>query len=105
MTPTLKTPPENLNIKALWKTFTKRRWVFLAPLFLFGIAGFIVANLWPPRYKSEAEVLVAAQMVPEKFVSSNVVSNVEDRLQNMSQQILSRTRLQKLILQYSLYPG
>jgi polysaccharide chain length determinant protein (PEP-CTERM system associated) len=80
------------------------RWSLLLPFFLLGWLGFGVARWYPYLYRSQALVLVVEQRVPEQYVTPNVVSNPEDRLQSMTQQILSRTRLETLIEEFKLYP-
>jgi polysaccharide chain length determinant protein (PEP-CTERM system associated) len=48
-------------------------------------------------------VLVEQQKVPEQYVVPNVTVNLQDRLQAMTEQILSRTRLQSTINRFHLY--
>ena len=43
------------------------------------------------------------QQVPEQYVAPNVTLDLEDRVQSMTQQILSRTRLQATIDRFHLY--
>ena len=43
------------------------------------------------------------QRVPESYVRSTVTTRIEDRLQSISQQILSRTRLERIIQDFNLY--
>jgi len=81
----------------------RRRWWLLGPFFALGLVAFGVALLWPPIYQSAALILVEQQKVPTKYVTPNVVSDVDSRLQSMTQQILSRTRLESLIKQFNLY--
>lgn len=81
------------------------RWWLLAPFFVFGLLGFAVQWVWPPSYRSEALIQVREQVVPPKFVTPNVQITAADRLQAMTQQILSRSRLQHLIEADSLYPS
>ena len=57
----------------------------------------------PNRYRSETTILVIPQRVPEKFVQSTISADVSDRLQAISQQILSRTRLERIIQEFNLY--
>ena len=87
-----------------WAMAVRRRWWLMGPLFLCGFVAFGVAHFWPEKYSSEALVMVEQQKVPELYVTPNVVTDLQDRLQSMTQQILSRTRLQKLIEQSDLYP-
>src|SRR5580700_2810636 len=86
-----------------WAIAVRRRWTILLPLFLcWGVAW---AGSWfiPSTYKSEALILVEQQKVPEQYVVPNVTVSLQDRLQSMTQQILSRTRLQQTIDRSHLY--
>ena len=91
------------SLEELWAMARRRRWWFLLPIFLCWLAVWGVSWLLPTTYESEATILVEQQKVPEHFVMPNVTVNLQDRLQNMTQQILSRTRLQKTIDDFHLY--
>ena len=43
------------------------------------------------------------QKVPEDFVRPTVTSRIEDRLQSIGQEIMSRTRLEQVISEFKLY--
>jgi polysaccharide biosynthesis transport protein len=96
--------PQPIRWQDYWAMVVRRRWWLLGPVFVCGFLAFGVAHFWPEQYRSEALILVEQQKVPELYVTPNVVTNLQDRLQSMTQQILSRTRLQKLIEQFGLYP-
>ena len=93
-----------LDAKAYWNIAIRRRWWALGPLFSIGAASIAVALLWPPVYRSEALIVVEQQKIPQKYVTPNVVSDLDSRLQSMTQEILSRTRLESLVKQFNLYP-
>lgn len=57
----------------------------------------------PNIFRSTATVLIEGQQLPEAFVRSTVTSAVETRLHTITQEILSRSRLQGLIDQFGLY--
>jgi polysaccharide chain length determinant protein (PEP-CTERM system associated) len=72
--------------------------------------SFIVfAAIWtatwfvPATYRSETLILVEQPKVPTEYVVSNVADDLQQRLQSMTQQILSRTRLISVIEQFNLY--
>jgi polysaccharide chain length determinant protein (PEP-CTERM system associated) len=64
-----------------------------------------LAWLLPARYRSETTILVEQPKVPQQYVVPNVGSDLQDRLQTLTQQILSRTRLQRIIEDFQLYAG
>lgn len=89
----------------LWAIARRGRWWILLPLFLCWIALWGVSWFLPTTYESEALILVEQQKVPEQYVMSNVTVSLQERLQSMTQQILSRTRLQSTIDRFHLYPA
>src|SRR3954465_6029757 len=81
----------------------RRKW--LAVLVFIGPCSVVVGLVpfLPNIYQSTATVLVERQQVPEAFVRSTVTSALETRLQTITQEILSRTRLEELITRFGLY--
>ncbi len=92
------------SIGEYWATVRRRRWWILLPLFLCWVIVWGVGWLLPATYKSEALILIEQQKVPEHYVVPNVSISLQERLQSMTQQILSRTRLQATIDKFNLYP-
>jgi polysaccharide biosynthesis transport protein len=86
-----------------WAMALRRRWWILIPLFLAWAAVWGVSWLLPAAYQSEALILVEEQKVPERYVTPNVTTNLQERLESLTQQILSRTRLQATIDRFHLY--
>jgi uncharacterized protein involved in exopolysaccharide biosynthesis len=58
----------------------------------------------PARYASSTLILVEQPTMPKDYVVPNVNEDVQGRLQNITQQILSRTRLLHIIDELNLYP-
>jgi protein tyrosine kinase modulator len=83
----------------------RRIWLIIVPFVLVATATAIVAKRTPNLYRSETVILVVPQRIPESYVRSTVTSRIEDRLQSIGQQILSRTRLERIILDFDLYAG
>src|SRR3989454_997560 len=85
---------------AIW---SGRKWLaILAFIFPMSAAASLLAFL-PNIYRSTAAVLVDRQQVPESFVQPTVTSALETRLHTISQEILSRSRLEALINRFGLY--
>lgn len=83
--------------------FLKRIWYFIIPVALV-ITGTVVYLLTAPEwYRSSTLVMVSPQKIPEAYVKATVTSTVEDRLQSIAQEIMSRTRLEQVISEYKLY--
>jgi len=81
----------------------RRRW--LALMFFLGTLAFTVSfiTFLPNVYTSSALILVEGQQIPEEFVKSTVRMPVQQRLYSISQQALSRSRLEKLGEDFHLY--
>jgi polysaccharide chain length determinant protein (PEP-CTERM system associated) len=95
----------SFNFEQLWAIVRRGRWWILLPLFACWFAAWAVSWLLPATYQSEALILIEQQKVPEHYVLSNVSVNLEERLQSITQQILSRTRLEQIVDRYHLYAG
>lgn len=78
---------------------------FLVPVLLGWLLVWGVSWVLPSKYKSSTTILVEEPTMPESYVAPNVTENLQDRLQTIKQQILSRTRLLTIINKLNLYPG
>jgi polysaccharide chain length determinant protein (PEP-CTERM system associated) len=83
--------------------FWRRKWLIVLPLTIVSVGTFFFARSLQNRYRAETLILVVPQRVPENYVKATVTSRIEDRLNSISQQILSRTRLERIIQDFDLY--
>lgn len=81
-----------------------RKWLVLGVFALIAGGTFFFAQSLPNVYQSETLIMVDPQKVPESYVKSTVTGDIRNRLGTLSQQILSATRLQKIIDTLNLYP-
>src|SRR5437899_862422 len=86
---------------AIWR---RRKWLAIIAFAVPISAATSLIVFLPNVYRSAATVLVESQQIPESFVQSTVTSTLETRLQTISQEILSRSRLEALINRFGLYP-
>jgi polysaccharide chain length determinant protein (PEP-CTERM system associated) len=87
------------------QTVLRRRWLILLP-FALGLATVPLVARWIPEvYRSESLMMVVPQRVPDSYVKSTVTATVEDRLPAISDQIMSRVRLESIIKDFDLYPA
>jgi polysaccharide chain length determinant protein (PEP-CTERM system associated) len=92
------------SLEEYWAIVLRRRWWILLPTFICWALVWSVGWLLPTAYKSEAEVLIQQQQEPQQYAAPSETVSLQDRLRNMTQQILSRPRLQATIDRYGLYP-
>jgi polysaccharide biosynthesis transport protein len=95
--------PATLTWQDYWRVVRRRRWLLLLPVVLCWSAVWVVCWFLPAVYRSEALILIEQQKVPEHYVVSNVAADLQERLQSMTQQVLSRTRLRRIIGELHLY--
>ncbi|MGZ6230066.1 MAG: XrtA system polysaccharide chain length determinant, partial [Syntrophales bacterium] len=81
----------------------RRIWYLVIPFIVIMIGTTLFAMFAPRIYKASTLILVTPQKVPEAFVHPTVTSRIEERLQSISQEVLSRTRLEQVISQFGLY--
>jgi polysaccharide chain length determinant protein (PEP-CTERM system associated) len=98
MLPGKKYAPEDVV-----RILKRRFWLIAVPFAVIAAATAAAARMLPDSYRSDTLILVVPQRVPESYVKSTVTTRIEDRLQAISQQILSRTRLERVIQDFDLY--
>lgn len=79
----------------------RRKWVVVSFVVVGLIAGGGIAWFKKDLYRSSTVILVEQQTIPEKYVSS-VVDDVASRVSTITQQVLSRTSLLKVIEEFGL---
>ena len=80
----------------------RRLKVILIPALLAPLAGFAVSYGFSPKYTSQSTVLVEGQKVPDSLVQSVITSDFTQRIQTLSQQVLSPSRLRPVIQSLAL---
>jgi polysaccharide chain length determinant protein (PEP-CTERM system associated) len=90
--------PEDI-VRIAWR----RKWWAILPAIVIATSVAVWVRTLPNLYHSETLILVVPQRVPESYVRSTITTRIEDRLQSIAQQILSRTRLERIIQDFNLY--
>ena len=85
------------------RTVIDRRWVILLTASVVALAAIAVLLRLPNRYQSEATLLVVNQQVPERYVIPTTTTTVNDALQALTKEVLSRRRLLAVIDEHGLY--
>jgi polysaccharide biosynthesis transport protein len=95
---------EGFDLQHYLGIIRRRHMQFLIPL----LAGWLVvwgaSWLLPSRYRSSMAILVEQPTMPRDYVTPNVNDDLQNRMQSLTQQILSRSRLSHIIDQLNLYP-
>src|ERR1700761_7518253 len=83
----------------------RRQLYFLLPFLLTWLVIWGLSFVLHPLYKSSTLILVEQPTMPDNLVAPNVTENLQARLQTITQQILSRTRLLMIADKLHLYQG
>jgi polysaccharide chain length determinant protein (PEP-CTERM system associated) len=103
MTTVQDSPARPQGLATLAETLGRRKVLALVPFVFVLAAAASLAFFLPSVWRARAVVMVNRQQIPEAFVKSTVVSDVESRLLTLSQEILSRPRLVEIIERHNLY--
>lgn len=80
----------------------------LRPMMIAFGAGLLTAVaaalFWPPAYRSTATILIEQQELPSDLVRSTVTSFADERVQMISQRVMTTETLLGIIRRYDLYP-
>src|SRR5208282_4844683 len=101
----LEESSEGLDLQRYLGIVRRRHLHFLLPLFVGWAAVWAASWVLPPRFQSTTLILVAQPPMPKDYVTPNVNDDLQERLQTITQQILSRTRLLHIIDEFNLYSG
>lgn len=94
---------KQIQIEDYIEIILRRKWFIIIP-FVISIVGIIYTLLTiTPMYKSTTLILVEPQKVPEDYVRSTVTVDMRDRLNTITQQVMSRTRLESIVKEFDLY--
>ncbi|HZF25303.1 MAG TPA: hypothetical protein VEZ88_03500 [Steroidobacteraceae bacterium] len=83
----------------------QRRWRVLLAVLAGGLLlTLLVALLWPATYRSSATILIEQQEIPQDLVRSTITTFADQRVQVISQRVMTTVNLLDLIHRYNLYP-
>jgi len=91
-----------------YKDIAKRRmWWIIIPLLASILIGLGLYLKLPKIYRASTLILVQPQKVPQEYVREIVSTDIEERVRTITQQVTSRTNLEKIIREFGLYnePG
>jgi uncharacterized protein involved in exopolysaccharide biosynthesis len=89
------------KLRGFWRYRRSATYLFLAML----VATLALALLWPPTYQAGATILIEQQEIPQELVRSAVTSFADQRVQVISQRVMTTQNLLSLIERYELYPA
>lgn len=100
----MKTTENNLSLRDVLHIVRRRR-KMMALTFAGVLAITILAAfLWPATYQATGTILIEQQEVPAELVRSTISSYADQRIQVITQQVMTTDNLYKIVQKYDLYP-
>ena len=96
---------DTFHIDYYLELVVKRRWLLIVPFCITMLVGIYLAFTLPKIYKANTLILVRPQRVPTDYVRSIVSTDIDQRINTIRQQIMSRTNLEKVIEKLKLFSG
>ena len=95
--------PEIIKIYHYVNLIFKHRWLLIIPFCLSMTVGIYQAITTPKIYEASTLILVEPQEVPTNLVRSIVTADITSRISTISQQIMSRTNIERIINKFDLF--
>ncbi|MCP4178958.1 MAG: protein GumC, partial [bacterium] len=95
-------PTNSITPSQIPEIIFRRRWIIIIPFLIASITGCYFAITLPKIYQSSTSILIQPQKVPGDYIKSIVSTDINSRLATISQQILSRSNLEKIIDRFKL---
>ena len=97
-------PEEQKDFREYLSFAARRRWPMLFTAIVIVAISSAVAVLLPPAYRSTATILIEEQEIPADLVRTTISSFADQRIQVISQQVMTRNTLMQIVEKYDLYP-
>lgn len=93
-----------LTLRDYLEAVGRRKWAMAATFCVLVAASAVIAFVLPPVYRSTATILIEEQEIPLDLVRTTISSFADQRIQVISQQVMTRANLMKIVRKYDLYP-
>ena len=94
---------QTLDLGDYLSAFKRRRGMILLIAGIVFTLGLITAFIWPPTYQSASTILIEEQEIPVELIQSTVTSYAAQRIQVISQRVMTRSNLLEIVEKYNLY--
>ena len=91
------------NIGDITDIIKRRKFFILIPFVTIFTIGILTAFLLPSIYQASTTIMIQQQQIPSEFVQSTVQTVVEESLQIIAYQVMSRKKLLEIIERFGLY--
>ena len=96
--------PAPASLGQRWEVLKRRRWPALWTALAVFLTAIVLAIVWPATYRSTGTILIEQQELPSELVQSTITSYADQRIQVISQRVMTTDNLLQIIQRYDLYP-
>ncbi|QTA85527.1 GNVR domain-containing protein [Desulfonema magnum] len=97
--------PKTIKIDYYLDLVVRRRWLIIIPFCLAMIGGMFVSVTTPRIYEANTLILVEPKSIPDKYVEPLTEVTVKERVSTITQQMKSRTYIERVINEAELFAG
>ncbi|HDM32240.1 MAG TPA: hypothetical protein ENG28_00495 [Deltaproteobacteria bacterium] len=94
---------KQIGLQDILEGMIRRKFLVLIPLVFFIMLGAWLYFVLPRYYEATTLIIVQPQEIPSSYVESTVSIPIEERVRTLSQEVMSRSHLEKIILEMNLY--
>ena len=103
--PSASQPQAGQDLRTLLEAPLRRPLLVVVPFVVFSVAAVATSFAVHKKYRSSTLILVDSDKIPDSFVPQAQGEESRKRLYTLNQEILSRTRLEKVINELDPYPA
>ena len=96
--------PKDVNYDYILTAGRRQFWFIVIPFFVIFLTVILYCVFCSRTYRSSSLILVQPQEVPAEYIKSTVTSDVQTRLNSITDEVLSRSALEEVINKFDLYP-
>lgn len=97
--------PSWREVRHYLESVRRRPLTFLVPWAVVALLSVVALFVLPKKYESSTVILVESERVPESFVPKVATEDTSQRLWAIKPEILSRTRLERVLAETNPYPN
>jgi len=101
---TIESDKPTVPLRERWASYWRLRYTFIVVTLVCAVVTVLVTFLLPATYRSTAIILIEQQEIPQELVRSVITSFADQRVQVISQRVMTTQNLLALIQRYDLYP-
>lgn len=94
---------KGISIRDLWAALRRRRTIMLVTAAAVTVAATLLAFIWPATYRATGTILIESQELPVDLVRSTITSYADQRIQVITQRVMTTENLFQIMQKYDLY--